>query len=231
MQISSRLTPAAAAACLFYLVLVASAGSALASSPPLGGIAAPVGLSGADVPCAAAAREVLPAGWRLELPGAPALCRSISWRSGDTALGVYERIAAHARLAAVVNVAGKTVTIGERSALEEAQGGTAERRPKGPLAFADTSLRAPLEAIGSRYRLKLQCTAVCERALPGPVTLELRGDIREDVRLLERAMGPAEPLAIIEDPVTHTLSARAARQPSFSIERPRHHKPWWRRWF
>lgn len=228
MQISNRLTTAASVAGLFYLV--SAAGPAFASGPSLGGIAAPVGLSGTDVPCAAAAREALPAGWRLELPGAPALCRSISWRSGNTALGVYERIAAHARLTAVVDVAGKTVTIGARSALEEARGGTDGRRPKGPLAFADTSLRAPLEAIGSRYRLKLQCTAVCERSLPGPVTLELRGDIREDVRLLERAMGPAVPLAIIEDPVTHTLSARAARQPSFSIERPRPNKPWWDRW-
>lgn len=224
MQVSNRVTTATAVAGLFYLGI--AAGPVFAAGTTLKGLNAPLGTAGAEISCASAVRQVLPDGWRLELPGRPVLCRTISWRRGDTPLEVYERIAARTRLSVVADIGSKTVTIGSRATLMAGR----VRVPTGPRAFVDTSLRAPLSAMAARYKLKLQCTAVCEGSLPGPVTLELGGDIGQDAQLLEEALGPLMPLRIIEDPVTRTLSVRLARQSSFSVELPRP-KPWWKRWF
>lgn len=117
--------------------------------------------------------------------------------------------------------------MGSPATLRLARGGS---RPRGPQAFFGTKVRVPLSAIAARYGLTLHCAAACARELPGPVTLELSGDIGEDARLLEDALGPIEPLRIVEDPVTHVLSVRPARVPSFEVELPRP-KPWWQRWF
>ena len=228
MQVSNRVTTATAVAGLFYLGV--AAGSAFAYGGTLQGLNAPVGTQTTDVSCSVAVHQVLPRGWRVDLPGSPRLCNSISWRRTDTPLEVYERIAGQTGLSVVADIGSKTVTIGSRATLGEARGAAATRKPKGPQAFVDTSVRAPLSAMAARYGLTLQCAAACERALPGPVTLELGGDIGQDVQLLEEALGPHEPLRITEDPVTHTLSARLARQSSFSVELPRP-KPWWKRWF
>ena len=229
MQISNRATAATAVAGIFYLGLAAA--PALASGGSLGGLNAPIGSPGAEVSCAIAVRQVLPTGWRLDLPGSPALCRSISWHTADSALGVYERVGAESGLSVVADVASKTVTIGSRASLALPPSSSPRRRSegKGPRAFVDTSVRVPLRAIAARYKLKLQCSAVCERELPGPVTLELRGDVGQDARLLEKALGPLEPLRITEDPVTRVLSARLARRASFALELPRP-QPWWKRW-
>ena len=122
--------------------------------------------------------------------------------------------------------------LGTRAALEGVHGaGSASRKPKGPQAFADTSIRTPLSAIAARYKLKLQCTSACDRPLPGPVTLMLGGDIGEDARLLERSLGPLEPLRITENPVTRVLNVRLASRASFAVEFRRPKKPWWQRWF
>lgn len=223
MQISNRVTTATVVAGLFYLGLAAV--PAFASGGAMRGLNAPIGSPGTDASCAIAVRQVLPTGWRLDLPGSPALCRSISWRSGGTALGVYERVGAESGLSVVADVASKTVTIGSRKSLAQLRGAVVH----GPQAFVDTSVRVPLRAMAARYKLKLQCSAVCERELPGPVTLELRGDIGQDARLLEEALGPLEPLRITEDPVTRILSARLARRASFDVELPRP-QPWWKRW-
>lgn len=228
MQVSNRVTTATAVAGLFYLGLTIT--PAFASGGTLQGLNVPLGTQATDVSCTLAVHQVLPAGWRVELPGTPALCGSISWQQVDTPLEVYERIAARTRLSVVADVGSKTVMIGSQATLGEAHGAEAARRPKGPQAFVDTSVRAPLSAIAARYGLKLQCAVACERTLPGPVTLELKGDIGQDAQLLEEALGPLEPLRIIEDPVTRTLSARLARQSSFAVELPRP-KPWWKRWF
>ncbi|MGC8518954.1 MAG: hypothetical protein ACP5P4_10570 [Steroidobacteraceae bacterium] len=147
----------------------------------------------------------------------------------DTPLGVYERIGAQSGLAVVADVGARTVMLGTRAALDAAQGTGVSEKPKGPQTFADTSVRAPLNAIAARYKLRLQCTTACDRRLPGPVTLMLEGDIGEDARLLEQALGPVEPLRITEDPVTHVLSARLAPRASFAVEFPRP-VPWWKRW-
>ena len=228
MQVSNRVTTATAVAGLFYLGLATA--PAFASGGALQGLNAPLRTQATDVPCAVAVHQVLPPGWRVDLPGTPRLCSSISWRRADTPLQVYERIAGRTGLYVVADIGSKTVTIGSRTTLGEARGAGGAIKPKGPQAFVDTSVRAPLSAMAARYGLTLQCAAACDQALPGPVTLELSGDIGRDALLLEEALGPLEPLRIIEDPVTHTLSARLARQSSFSVELPRP-KPWWKRWF
>ena len=228
MQISGRRIAATAVAGIFYLGLVAA--PAWAAGRPLGGLEAPIGSTGTWVSCARAVREILPKGWRLELPGAPPLCRSVSWRAGDTALGIYERIGAQSRLAVVADVGSRTLTLGTRLAIDAAHR-TDGPRVSGPRAFADTSVRAPLSAIAARYKLRLQCISACARRLPGPVTLMLAGDIGEDARLLERSLGLVEPLRITEDPVTRVLDVRQARHASFAVELPRPKKKWWQRWF
>lgn len=228
MQISGRRIAATAVAGIFYLGLVAA--PALAAGSPLGGLEAPIGSPGTWVSCSRAVREILPKGWRLELPGAPPLCRSVSWRAGDTALGIYERIGAQSRLAVVADVGSRTLTLGTRLAIDAAHR-TDGRRVSGPRAFADTSVRAPLSAIAARYKLRLRCISACARRLPGPVTLMLAGDIGEDARLLERSLGLVEPLRITEDPVTRVLDVRQARHASFAVELPRPKKKWWQRWF
>ena len=228
MQISGRRIAATAVAGIFYLGLVAA--PAWAAGRPLGGLEAPIGSTGTWVSCARAVREILPKGWRLELPGAPPLCRSVSWRAGDTALGIYERIGAQSRLAVVADVGSRTLTLGTRLAIDAAHR-TDGPRVSGPRAFADTSVRAPLSAIAARYKLRLQCASACARRLPGPVTLMLAGDIGEDARLLERSLGPVEPLRITEDPVTRVLDVRQVRHASFAVELPRPKKTWWQRWF
>jgi len=227
MQVSNRVLAATAVAGLFYLGLAAAAPAALPGGD-LHGLAAPLGMREADVPCAVAVHRVLPAGWRIELPGDPTLCGLISWRRTDTPLGVYERIATLSHLSVVADIGSKAVTIGSRATLAAA----ASPAPKGPQAFVDTSVRAPLSAMAARYRLKLYCARACDRTLPGPVTLELSGDIGEDARLLEEALGPIEPLRIVEDPIAHTLSVRLARRAGFSVELPPPAPlPWWKRWF
>lgn len=230
MQISGRRIAATAVAGIFYLGLVAA--PAWAAGRPLGGLEAPIGSTGTWVSCARAVREILPKGWRLELPGAPPLCRSVSWRAGDTALGIYERIGAQSRLAVAADVGSRTVTLGTQASLAAARSvGSTPRTPRGPRTFADTSVRAPLSAIAARYKLRLQCASACARRLPGPVTLMLAGDIGEDARLLERSLGPVEPLRITEDPVTRVLDVRQVRHASFAVELPRPKKKWWQLWF
>lgn len=226
MQVSKSSITATAVAGFFYLGLAAS--PVLAAQSRLQALSAPIGLSGTEVSCAFAVHQVRPAGWQVDLPGSPTLCRSISWRASDSALEVYESIGAKSGLSVVADVASKTVTIGSRASLAAAR--VSWRRAAGPQAFADTSVRAPLSAMAGRYRLKLRCASACERSLPGPVTLELSGDIGEDARLLQAALGPFEPLRIVENPIAHTLSANLARQSSFSVELPRP-KPWWARLF
>ncbi len=226
MQVSKSSMTATAVAGFFYLGLVAS--PILAAQSPLQALSAPIGSSGTDVSCALALHQVQPTGWRVDLPGSPSLCRSISWRANDSPLEVYESIGAKSGLSVVADVAGKTVTIGSRASLAVAR--TIWHRSAGSQAFADTTVRAPLSAMAARYKLKLQCASACERSLPGPVTLELNGDIGEDARLLQAALGPFEQLRIVENPIAHTLSASLARQSSFSVELPRP-KPWWARLF
>lgn len=226
MQVSKRSMTATAVAGFFYLGLGTC--PVLAAQSPLRALSAPIGSSGTGVSCALAVHQVKPAGWQVDLPGSPALCRSISWGASSSPLEVYESIGAKSGLSVVADVAGKTVTIGSRASLAAARGSW--HRAAGPQAFADASVRVPLSAMAARYKLKLRCASACERSLPGPVTLELSGDIGEDARLLQAALGPFEPLRIIENPVAHTLSASLARQSSFSVELPRP-KPWWARLF
>ena len=228
MQISGRRIAATAVAGIFYLSLAGA--PAWAAGSPLGGLGAPIGSQGTGVSCSRAVKEILPKGWRLELPGAPAMCRSVSWRAGDSALGVYERIGAQSGLAVVADVGAKIVMLGTRASIAGARGAHAPRL-SGPHAFVDTSVRAPLEAIATHYKLRLQCVSACDRPLPGPVTLTLEGDIGEDARLLERSLGPLEPLRITENPVTRVLNVRLASRASFAVEFRRPKKPWWQRWF
>lgn len=226
MQVSKRSITATVVAGFFYLGLGALPASAAQSA--LQALSAPIGAGGTDVACALAVRQVRPAGWKVSLPGSPALCRSISWSASSSPIAVYESIGAKSGLSVVADVAGKTLTLGSRESLAAAQ--VKWQRAPGPRAFADTTVRAPLSAIAARYGLKLKCMRACERQLPGPVTLELSGDIGEDAQLLQAALGPSEPLRIVENPVAHILSAKLARQPSFSVELPRQ-KSWWSRLF
>jgi hypothetical protein len=228
MQISGRRIAATVVTGIFYLSLAGA--PAWAAGSPLGDLGVPIGSTGTGVSCSRAVKEILPKGWRLELPGAPAMCRSVSWRAGDSALEVYERIGAQSGLAVVADVGSRIVMLGTRASIA-GEHDTHAPRLSGPHAFVDTSVRAPLKAIATHYKLRLQCASACDRSLPGPVTLMLGGDIGEDARLLERSLGPLEPLRITEDPVTRVLDVRPASQASFAVDFPRPRKPWWRRWF
>ena len=70
------------------------------------------------------------------------------------------------------------------------------KSPAGPArAFNRAPLREPLEALAQRHGLTLIYEAG-DISLPGPLTLMLGEDLGEDLKLLERALGPTVPLSI-----------------------------------
>jgi len=83
-------------------------------------------------------------------------------------------------------------------------------------SFTSQSIREVLTVLAEHYHLRLEWQGP-DYPLPGPVTLRLRGDLEEDVALLQRALGPVAPLAVIYYLNSQELVVQRAEQSTYTV--------------
>jgi hypothetical protein len=81
-------------------------------------------------------------------------------------------------------------------------------------SFSDASIRDVVNVIAKNYGLSVTMSAP-NIHLPGPVTLTLSDNLSEDIRLLQRALGPVAPLAVTYYKSSRELLIDAGSEASF----------------
>jgi hypothetical protein len=81
-------------------------------------------------------------------------------------------------------------------------------------SFSDASIRDVVNVIAKNYGLSVTMSAP-NIHLPGPVTLTLSDNLSEDIRLLQRALGPVAPLAVTYYKSSKDLLIDAGSEASF----------------